>query len=398
MTQKHESHSKLPDRVQRNLNSGEEVLHYDNNISRINWFDKFALVFTFAITLILLGGVFNSYILLLLIPLFLVSNVTVPIVNIIMRRPKPYILISSEGIRTNKEFTPWESVHEIGYRLRSNKQILAFYLTYDHDDYAIQKLNLGKSYSLPNTIFLGGSYNTDMLLSKITPYWKPMAPKSKLKEIGVQLSKKYTLTEITTKEDRIKFYGDYKNLKISFDYKDSLPFETIKLSIQLPNPIPFYMEINEETTLSTIKRKLGQLDIQVGWMKVDQDYQFKCSHPEILEQLFTPELARLLERLKPLGIVVWNFGRPSKQEKLKTLSSSIHDTEDVLDVGLINTEKENLPKYKLEDHTHDNLEFIGLLHPNDKDNLVKTKEFVELGVDLSILMSEQLMLQEKQFN
>lgn len=378
------------------LEPNEKVLHYsENKISSSND----GLIIASLYLICGLAAVFSLTVvksftvaLVFLVSIGIISEVA----EILKKQPKaqsienqPFCLITTEGIRLKyRPIIPWKDLYDIDFRYLNGQNILMFHLSHRKENITLTNLVILKSRFFSNTIMLGTDNDAEAIYKELFPYWSPNAPKTKLKQVGAQLSERYGLSEETATNSQFRFAGHHNNLPVKIAYDRSFPFKKAKSVVKLQKPIPFHLSISKETVRSVVEQHVGIKDIQIGHTDLDKNYHFQSSHPDLLQQLFSPEVIDLFERIAALGTVAWSFGAPFQLKKLNTNSSTVFDSEDILDTNLLNIEDQ--PTHNIEDNAHDTLEFQGILNPSFESYPDKAVEFVELGTELSILISEKV--------
>lgn len=304
---------------------------------------------------------------------------------------KPFCLITSRGIRLEKEIVPWDAVYSIRKQnFTPSKQTLVFQLSPLHKEPIVEDLNVRSTQSDQNHIILGGKYNAAELYNLIFPHWDKCSPNSKLKSFHSKLKETYQLTDTKTAENEPYLTGKYKTLKLSTDFGNSFPFKPFNLTVQLPKSITTYLNITHETITTKLKEKVGVKDLKIGHSKMDDSYRFLSSHPTQFQQLFTEDVINRFVQLTKLGSINCSFGKQLKRTRLSPLKSNMQETEDVLDTGLLNIENQQTGQSQLEGEAADTLEFNGILNPNFEDDVNKVTEFMTLSLELSLILAEGL--------
>jgi len=292
-------------------------------------------------------------------------------------RSSQFCLITSLGIRRNQKLISWEKVKDIQKSMDDRENKLTFLIpprVLDSD--AILSDKSGR-------LNWEGDFNKETLYNLILPHWTEHSPETKLKNLSSKLELSYKLSASKTLEATHQLKGMFNALDISVNFNKNIPFQSLKSSIVLPQNIKSHLSIMLKASPSLFKQSTGVDEIKFG-------KQIQSSHPAVFEQLFTKSVMQRLEQLRNLGTVNWSFGKSLKRKRHQPLSSSIQDAEDVLDTGLLQTNQQPTDYETLEGEHHSTLEFNGILNPNFEEDISKAAEFVELSMELSVLLAEGL--------
>jgi len=281
--------------------------------------------------------------------------------------PNQFHLITSNGIRIKKGLIPWSTVQKISFYGSSDSRQLVFQLLDSFD-----------SGNEVDSIILPGTYNAIQLHQQILPFWESKAPIKKLSELSEKLATKYKISSEKTRKANSVLSGDYRQLELYLEFNNSFPFKQVKTMIVLPDELNFFLHLATRNQVRNFK------DLQIGDPEFDARYKFDCSQIALVQQLLADSRKEQFSKLHELGTVIYSFGKLSKRISLKTMQSSSNETEEILDADL--TKANHLDSHSPKPEK--TLKFNGILHPEFKNDPQKTIEFVELGMELSVLLAE----------
>lgn len=303
-------------------------------------------------------------------------------------------LITSKGIRARHQFIHWKLVYDIKIRYISGRRYLIFDLSPNRTEYELHNRSTTNSFVTGSFAFLGDQYDADHLFSEIKPFWEPQSPKQRLNNISKHLINTYQFSDSNSSKTRFNLTGDYKTFKINCSFDKSFPIKETKANLQLPKPIPAYLKIGMESGTTTFKQAISGKDIQIGHPIIDSQCLFESSHPDALQQLFTADFTKRFLQLLQLGTVIWIFGTPVKQKRLKE-TSSIEDDEAVLDIGLAQSNKKANTRQVNQLPVSKRLEFFGQLNDKFKNSPEKAAAFIELCIGITVILGVHLIKLEE---
>lgn len=310
------------------------------------------------------------------------------LINASRKKEQTICLITSEGIRMDEGLIEWKAVYDIETFYNLQTQYLVFHFYPDNEAIDRHDLNYEMTYFDQGYMFLGSNYNAFKLKEQILPYWEPVAPSYMINRVNQYFAQQYNFEIDESSPTEISYNGTINNIKLACSFDKLYPHEKVRVSTKLPRQITNFLSI----VAFPGSRSAGKNNIKIGDEEIDNKYQFLSSNPEQIEQLFTDDVINQFKELTMLGQVDWSFGQPLKKEKLRSNISSMKDSEDVLDTGLLKLKSEQAQEYKITDNaSYDTLELNGTLDLNSEGDLEKVQEFMVLATDLSVLLSKQLM-------
>jgi len=296
-----------------------------------------------------------------------------------------FLVLTSNRIISKKETFAWSQIHKvvpIEY-LGNQCIILQFYPEELDSEARIADRNFIIE---PDFIFVNSRKKSNTLFDKIDKNWETQQPANKLQELGTQLIESFNLTELPIQQNIRSFEGNFKELLVRCTFKNKFPFKEFKAEISLQNAIPAYFKMLKHPKAEKLKLRSGKKQINIDYFPIDDHYQIEGSHPNDIKILFNDSVKESINHLKTAGNCDWQFGEPG--EKQKILPTKIKDSEDVLDLQLLEESIENNPQWKSNHNPGKSLTFQLDVHRPFQNDVDSIKDIIEISMELSIQFAE----------
>lgn len=244
-------------------------------------------------------------------------------------------------ILQSKKNIYWNDVYQVKKFEYYDKNYLIFDLK-PYSTYNNEEIIESGSKMIEDSRFIALSVydNIDEIIKEITPYWLKNGAPKKLLAVKEKLMDTFNM-RITRKQNNLEMLtAKYDDFSINYTHRSMFPANVFQVGVKFKQPIPAFLNINEEKLGTRFIKAIGFKDIQVGNEFIDDKLYIQGSHPQEIKNIFSPELNNKLEQLLKKGSFNLSFGEPVNKKQLKRPTTKSSQSEEILDIQLTSNSNE----------------------------------------------------------